>query len=109
MNNIDLLEQAIKNTNRITFDYQGGKDTEATPRMLHAWMVAERGGTTYLIGHQGAGGSGYAIRQYKVDGLQNLKIVDEDITELPSKDGDPSKWDKILVETTLRSPETIKE
>jgi predicted DNA-binding transcriptional regulator YafY len=107
MNNIELIEQAINDGKQISFDYQSGKDTEASLRRLHAWMLAERKDTTYLIGHQGAGGSGYAIRQYKLDGLQNLKIEEADASEFPDKAGDPAKWDKIIVETAGRAP--IKE
>ena len=108
MSNIELIEQAITEGKQISFDYQGGKDTEASPRMLHAWMLAERKEMIYLIGHQGAGGSGYAIRQYKLDGLLNLKIEETDASEFPDKAGDPAKWDKIIVETAGRAPEKEK-
>lgn len=108
MSNIELIEQAINDGKQISFDYKSGKDTKATLRQLHAWMVAERKGTTYLIGHQGAGGSGYAIRQYKLDGLQNVKIEEADASEFPDKAGDPAKWDKIIVETAGRAPEKEK-
>ncbi len=108
MSNIELIEQAINTGKQISFDYQSGKDTEASLRMLHAWILAERNGTTYLIGHQGRGGSGYAIRQYKLEGLQNLKIEEADMSEFPDKAGDPAKWDKIIVETAGRAPEKEK-
>lgn len=105
MNNIELIEQAINDGKQISFDYQSGKDTKSTPRTLHAWMIAERKETAYLIGHQGSGGSGYAIRQYKLDGLENLKVTDAIMSEFPDKAGDPAKWDKIIVETASRAPE----
>ncbi len=101
MNNIDILKIAISEGKQVSFDYQSSKDMEASPRQVHAWMVAERKDTTYLIGHQGSGGTGYAIRQYKVDGMKNLKTVNTLLTEFPDNPGDPKKWDKILVETKL--------
>ncbi len=83
----------------------GSKETEATTRQGHAWVVANRTDTDYLIGHQEISGTGYAIRQYKVASLEDLKITDLDMSEFPTKDSDPSKWDKILVETTQRAPD----
>lgn len=109
ISNIQLLEQAISEGKQVSFKYQGGKDTEATPRQVHAWMVANRKDTDYLIGHQEIGGTGYAIRQYKVESLEDLEITDVNMSEFPTQDSDPSKWDKILVETTERTVAPVKE
>lgn len=105
MTNIELIEQAIIEGKQISFKYKGGKDTKATLRQVHAWVVANRKDTTYLIGHQETGGSGYAIRQYKLDLLEDLKITDVKMSEFPNSDSDPDKWDNILVETKGRSGE----
>jgi len=103
--NIELIEQAIIEGKQISFKYKGGKDTKATLRQVHAWVVANRKDTTYLIGHQETGGSGYAIRQYKLELLEDLKITDVKMSEFPNSDSDPAKWDSILVETKGRSGE----
>ncbi len=96
-----VVVEAIQNSKMIEFDYQGSKDTSPSKRIVHGWVIATRNKTDYLIGFQETGGTGYAIRQYKMCDIQNPIVSNKDMTEFPSVAANPEKWDNILVEATV--------
>lgn len=96
-----VVMEAIQNSKVIEFDYQGSKDDSATKRIVHGWVIANRNDTSYLIGYQETGGTGRAIRQYKLCDVQNPVISEKDMTEFPEVAANPEKWDNILVEATV--------
>jgi len=97
----DIIATAILEGFLIEFDYQSSKDPKPTKRIVNGWLLANRKNTDYLIGHQNEGGTGYAIRTYKLDTIENLKITDKKMDHLPEKAADPKKWDTILAEAKI--------
>ena len=104
INKLGVIEKAILEKKLIKFGYQGSKDNAPSDRLVHGWVVASRGAIEYLIGWQETGGSGYAIRQYKISEIIDPSISDQEMTHFPEKAANPEKWDNILIEAEVVEP-----
>lgn len=92
-----VVADAIRQGKRIFFEYESSSDPFPTTREVDPWIVAIRqNGQAYMFGFQHEGGTEYKPRQYIVDKMDDVRIVDTDMTEFPDQPADPSKWVHII-------------
>jgi predicted DNA-binding transcriptional regulator YafY len=89
------IKEAIETSKRIQFTYQGNTDAEPSQRTVDPWIYGERNGKPALYGYQLEGGSGEGQRRFNLGKVEDLRITDVPMKELPPKSADVTKWDSI--------------
>jgi predicted DNA-binding transcriptional regulator YafY len=96
----DVLIDAIKRHQQVTFRYKSSADAEHTVRTVEPWIYGTRNGKECLYGYQAEGGGGGGIRRYNLERVKSVALNGQAIENHPEGSGDITKWDEIFAEWT---------
>lgn len=94
----DVIVDAIKRHQRVTFRYKSNDETDHTIRTIEPWIYGTRNGKECLYGYQVSGGSGPGMKRFNLERVKLVALTGDLIENHPEGNGDVTKWDEIYAQ-----------